>query len=284
MMPGARLGQAWIWAEKFGQAFKETDREARKNGVHSRTISVGMAESRLSRRLEDVVDRARRAFELARNRGPGHLCGWPMVVLRSLLADKDVLSVVDPERRIRVLVDKAGEVLGPTQREHLVNHSGRVARLACSLGRRLQLGSTTIDNLRMAALYHDLGKFVVPEDVLAKPMALSAEERDLCERHCTIGAEICECLGLTPESSRYIRCHHHRFDEREWRNGADCENPPLGACVIALADAYDAMTSWRPYQRTKRVREAVMELKRERGRQFHPTVVDAAVQLFKESR
>jgi HD-GYP domain-containing protein (c-di-GMP phosphodiesterase class II) len=122
--------------------------------------------------------------------------------------------------------------------------------------------------LCLAGLCHDLGKLLIPEDVLAKPAALSVDERRLLDRHPDAGAAMSRRLGLDEEAAEYIRYHHKAF-----RTGSG--NPPLGARVLAVADAFVTMTSERPYRSARSLSSAVSELRRCRGEQFDPDVVDA---------
>ena len=166
------------------------------------------------------------------------------------------------------------EHLGRTQWHHLTTHSRYVSKLAVRLGKALGFDEGALEWLRVAGLCHDLGKFLIPEEVLAKPGALCEEERALLARHSADGAEMSLMLGLDPIAAEYIRFHHDRCDGPGAVNVPD--HPiPQGARLLALADALVAMTSYRPYQPARSFTGAVHELQRESGGQFDPEVVAA---------
>lgn len=181
----------------------------------------------------------------------------------------------NPLERLHELLISCGPHLGPTQLEHLTVHSHRVADFAVGLGRALRVSGRDLWRLRVAGLLHDVGKLLIPEDVLAKPAALSDDEWRLVARHAADGVRIAGWLGADRRTRMFVRYHHVSFD-RIAAAFADEPAPPLGASVLAVADAFVAMTTPRPYQAARTLSGAVEELQRERGRQFDPRVVDAA--------
>ena len=141
----------------------------------------------------------------------------------------------------------------------------------------LDLTPSVRNCLRIAGYLHDVGKFCIPEKVLDKPGALDENESHLVRRHSGDGAEFAVLLGADELSAACIRQHHDRFDAPRGRVETI---EVLGGQVIHAADALVAMTSDRPYQPARRMSEALTELRRERGRQFAPRVVDAAMTCF----
>jgi hypothetical protein len=138
----------------------------------------------------------------------------------------------------------------------------------------LELDESTLERLRAAGLCHDLGKFLIPEEVLAKPGALCEEEQALLARHAADGAEMSLVLGLDPVAADYVRFHHARCDEP---GAVDVPDHPIpqGARILALADALVAMTSYRSYQPERSFTRTVREVQRESGGQFDPEVASA---------
>lgn len=160
-------------------------------------------------------------------------------------------------------------------------HVGRVSKLAEAVGRRLGLGDAEREALRWASILHDVGKIGVPEQILRKPGPLTPEERAVMQRHAELGARILDNVAGMEGAAALVLRHQERFDGRRdgpfpgYPGGLAGEAIPLGARIIAVADAFDAMTSDRPYRAGRSPAQAAEELRRESGRQFDPRVVEA---------
>ncbi len=158
---------------------------------------------------------------------------------------------------------------------YTAGHSQRVQRIALAIGEALDLPRNRLEALRLAGLFHDIGKLRVPDAVLTKPGPLTPEEFDLIKRHPDDGAEIVGHLGRLRDVLPFIRHHHERWDGGGYPAGLAGQDIPLEAAIVGLADAWDAMTTDRPYSRARPADEAAEEIRRARGTQFAPTVVDA---------
>ncbi len=158
-------------------------------------------------------------------------------------------------------------------------HSERVARLSEKLALSSGWAPEHAIRLGQAALLHDVGKLGVDEDVLRKPGPLSAEELSQIRNHPDTGAELA-VNALDEEQLAWIRHHHERWDGAGYPNGVAGEAIPAGARLLALAEAWDAMTSSRVYDDARKLGDAVAECKRERGKQFAPEAVDALERLW----
>jgi diguanylate cyclase (GGDEF)-like protein len=154
------------------------------------------------------------------------------------------------------------------------SHSERVSELAARIARRLGLDDSQIELTRLAASLHDLGKLAIPEEILRKPSALNESERLVLQRHPQIGHRMLESLGVEP-IAEWVLHHHERWDGDGYPNRLRGDEIPLGARIIFVADAYDAMTSERVYRKSLSSLEALGELERCAGSQFDPTIVDA---------
>jgi HD-GYP domain-containing protein (c-di-GMP phosphodiesterase class II) len=154
-----------------------------------------------------------------------------------------------------------------------------VARLSEKLALSSGWSGERAIRLAQAALLHDVGKLGVDEDVLRKPGPLSAEELEQIRNHPDTGAELA-VNALDEEQLAWIRHHHERWDGAGYPTGAAGEAIPGGARLLALAEAWDAMTSSRVYGEALTLAEAVAECKRERGKQFAPEAVDALERLW----
>src|SRR4051794_3218119 len=153
-------------------------------------------------------------------------------------------------------------------------HSGRVAELAADIARRMGLGAEEIELTRLAGSLRDLGKLAIPEEILRKPGPLSDEERLVLERHSQIGYRMLQSLGVDPIAG-WVLHHHERWDGAGYPDGLPGEEIPLGARIVCVADAYDAMTSERTYRSRLTEEEALLELEQCADSQFDPAVVRA---------
>jgi HD-GYP domain-containing protein (c-di-GMP phosphodiesterase class II) len=129
-----------------------------------------------------------------------------------------------------------------------------------------------VELTRLAGSLHDLGKLAIPEEILRKPGPLTPPERLVLERHSQIGFRMLESLGVDPVA-HWVLHHHERWDGMGYPDGLAREEIPLGARIIFVADAYDAMTSDRAYRGRLTPQEAVSELERCAGSQFDPEIV-----------
>ncbi len=154
------------------------------------------------------------------------------------------------------------------------SHSQRVSELAARIALQLGADAELVELTRLAASLHDLGKLAVPEEILRKPGPLTDPERMVLERHPQIGFRMLESLGVDPVAE-WVLHHHERWDGTGYPDGLHGDSIPLGARIIFVADAYDAMTSERVYQRQLSDDEALRELARCAGTQFDPEVVAA---------
>ena len=167
-------------------------------------------------------------------------------------------------------------------------HLHRVSGYAREVGRRMGLGDHDLELLQIASALHDIGKIGIPEPILNKPRPLAPEEREVVERHPEIGARILENVEGLEDAAPLVRHHQERFDGRRdgefpgYPRGIAGEAIPLGARIIAVVDAFDAMTTDRAYRRARPVATAVDVLREERGRQFDLRVVDVFLELLTE--
>lgn len=160
-------------------------------------------------------------------------------------------------------------------------HSDRIARYAVLVGRRMMLPESTVQALEVAARLHDLGKVTIDPRVLGKPASLAPEEEEMMHRHAEAGAEVMSRLTYLEEHADMVRFHHERPDGKGYPLGLSGEQIPLGARIIAVVDAFDAMTSDRPYRRALPVERAVEEMVESAGTAFDSEVVDVMVELVR---
>ncbi len=163
-------------------------------------------------------------------------------------------------------------------------HGTVVAHWAEAVARRMGCSSAEAREVRWAALLHNVGKVAIPEDVLRKAGPLSADELALVQRYPVIGEQILEAVPRFQGVARLVRHHRERWDGTGHPDGLRGEEIPLGSRIIAVVDAYNAMTDHRRYRVARGHGEAVAELQRHAGTQFDPRVVQAFLELLEESR
>jgi two-component system cell cycle response regulator len=156
-------------------------------------------------------------------------------------------------------------------------HAQSVAELAERVGARLGMNGPELRALRWGALLHDVGKIEIRREVLNKPGPLSDSEFDEIKQHTVVGALMVERIARFGKVHQLVRWSHERWDGDGYPDGLAGVAIPLGARVICVCDAYDAMVSNRPYRSAMNLEEALEELRAGAGSQFDPAVVDAVV-------
>jgi HD-GYP domain-containing protein (c-di-GMP phosphodiesterase class II) len=161
-------------------------------------------------------------------------------------------------------------------------HSRRVSEYALEVGKRLALSDRELVYLETAALLHDFGKIGMDLKILEKPGPLTDTEKRQVDEHVLRGYYILSIFPEFEEPLKGILSHHERYDGTGYPNGLSAETIPLTGRIIAVADAYDAMTSERPYREKKTSIEAMRELEKQSGSQFDPDVVIVFVDILSE--
>jgi putative two-component system response regulator len=162
--------------------------------------------------------------------------------------------------------------------EYTAGHSRRVTEMALAAGKELGLSTQDMEDLRWGSLLHDVGKIAIREDIQNKLDPLTSEEYEHIMTHPQTGARIVQPV-VNGTISQMIEHHHDRYDATTLHHVAGGNATPLGARIIAVADAFDAMISDRPYRAAMSIAEAVEEIKRCAGTQFDPVVVGAFLRM-----
>ncbi len=232
------------------------------------SVSVGIADAPAGGDLEQLVRAASRALFAAKRLGRD----------RCVVHHADTLATLDA-----LADERAGEQLAAAvllaetldlRDVATARHSETVGRYAEQIAVELGLPPDHVERLRVAGVLHDIGKLGVSDAVLLKPGGLDASEWEQIERHPEIGARILEHANLRDVAS-WVLAHHERIDGTGYPGGLAGDAIPLGGRVLAVADAYEAMTADRPYRRALPHDLARAELRRAAGTQFDPQVVDA---------
>jgi putative nucleotidyltransferase with HDIG domain len=158
---------------------------------------------------------------------------------------------------------------------YTAGHSQRVRRVALAIGRELRLPAKQLGALGTAALFHDIGKIGMPDSILTKPDRLDRAEATIMREHVVRGAEIVSRITSLRDCVPAIRHHHERWDGLGYPDRISGTDIPVEAAIIAIADAWDAMTTDRPYAAALDTEEAMLQIRAGRGKQLSPVVVDA---------
>lgn len=184
-------------------------------------------------------------------------------------------QVVNYEETILAFVDMI------EQRDaYTAGHTLRVAKYSRLLAEQLKIEERIICKIEKAAILHDIGKIATPDTILLKPGRLSSIEYDLIKQHVTAGYKMLSKVKMYAELAEIIKYHHEHFDGSGYPTGLKGDQIPLEAHILIVADAFDAMTTNRIYKPRLSVSTAISEIKRLKGQQFHPDVVDAALQCL----
>jgi putative nucleotidyltransferase with HDIG domain len=177
--------------------------------------------------------------------------------------------------------ENIAEMLAARDR-YTYEHSKDVAELAAEIARKLGLHEDQIEQIRSAAIIHDIGKIGVPDEILRKPGPLSADEWEVMKRHPDIGADLIKDLEMYTDIAEIVRHEHERWDGSGYPKGLKGEEIPLGARIVAAADIYNALTTDRPYRPAYSHEEAVRMLREMRGTTLDPRVTDALLDVLQE--
>ena len=231
--------------------------------------------------------------------GPGRCRVWvPVIALDKVMG---ILLIYGPRRRYelrdRTLLDALSRTLGLLldnvrlygheyqtmlhiltgaldQRDGVTEgHSRRVADLSLIVARELGINGEELLDIERAGILHDIGKLAVPDAILSKPGPLTSEEWVEMRRHPDVGYRLLRDVPFLGRAAEIVYSHHERFDGLGYPRGLKGDEIPLGARIFAVVDAYDAMTSDRPYRLARSHQEALDEIRQQVGTQFDPVVV-----------
>jgi putative nucleotidyltransferase with HDIG domain len=161
-------------------------------------------------------------------------------------------------------------------------HQWRVAQLAQAIARRLHLEPSVVHRIYLGGTVHDIGKVVVPAEILNRPRGLTTLEFELIKEHCDVGAAVLSAASVPAEIVAVALQHHERLDGSGYPHGLSGDQITLPARIIAVADVIEAMTNHRPYRPAMGLDAAMDEIQAGRGTRFDADVVDACVAVYAE--
>jgi putative two-component system response regulator len=199
-----------------------------------------------------------------------------LIRVRSLLRTKRLTDHLVSDEAVLVALSRTVEARDYFTERHL----HRVADHAVELARRTGMTEREVESVRLGGLLHDIGKIAVPDRVLHKTAPLDRNEFGIVRRHPTVGAEIVRPLRPFDSLEPAVLHHHEHFDGSGYPYGLKGDRIPLAARIVAVADAFDAMTTDRPYHAARPHAEALQRLEDGRSRQWDPAVVDAFIAQY----
>ncbi|MCK5553269.1 MAG: HD domain-containing protein [Deltaproteobacteria bacterium] len=161
-------------------------------------------------------------------------------------------------------------------------HSKRVANYACAIGTAMDLAPKSLRTLELAALFHDIGKIMISEQILGKPGRLTDQETYIIRQHPEMGEKIVGEVEFLKDTKPFIRHHHERFDGLGYPDRLSGENIPLGARIIFIAEVFDSLRSDSPYRNSRNLKEALLEMERNANTQFDPGVLRIFIENVRE--
>lgn len=237
--------------------------------VMNKSISWDAAEKEIGRYLIPQIQRLFSFFESG----------------RQLESQKIQIKSMEEEkaRHYQELIEMLVDVI--EQRDaYTAGHTRRVAYYSAAIAKEMNLNEESIDQIKEAAILHDIGKIIIPDSILLKPGKLSFKEYELIKKHLDVGVEILNKIDYYKPLAEIIKFHHEKYDGSGYPYKMKDDEISILSHIMIVADAFDAMTTNRIYQARKTVKEAADELMRYRGKWYHPDVVDAAVKISQDEK
>jgi diguanylate cyclase (GGDEF)-like protein len=236
------------------------------------TVTAGIAEAMVLRPKDDLIREADLALLGAKR------MHQDVAIFGPDMAADDGGVTGDDEHHTRTLSSALARAVDAKD-SYTRSHCQTVSQLSGLIGAELGFAGERLTRLRLAGLLHDVGKIGVPDAILNKPAKLTDAEYADMKRHSLLGYDIVRAADMELEA-RWVRHHHERYDGRGYPDGLAGEQIPLEARIILVADAFEAMTSDRPYRKAPGQDFALAELRRNAGTQFDPAVVEALTRLL----
>lgn len=286
VLPETDVDAAAALAEKLRLAVGRSEVRLPEGEVVSVSLSAGVAGGQVETiRLDHLVRDADAALYSAKALGRDQV-----FVFREIGDDGTVRRApISFEARSRAL-DVGRAAMSAAQDALIETLAGRpgwsgkpstvIAEASVALGRAIDLPQSELDRIRTASLLHDLGKLAVPDEILDRPGELAMSEWRVVTEHPKIGQVVLEQAGALRDAATIVLHHHEWYDGRGYPHGLTGTEIPIGARIVSIVDAYEAMVAGRPYREAISHQQALAELRRQAGVQFDPELVDLFIALF----
>ncbi|MGB2986086.1 MAG: diguanylate cyclase, partial [Phycisphaerae bacterium] len=294
-LPNSRASQATELADRCRRAMREESTTVDFRPPET-TVSAGIAESTAGfiETEHQLIQRARIALDQAKRHGGDRTVSWSELLdaqpSRRALHQLTIDDVSHWVKRLRqhlrsTYVESTRALVAAVEAKDPFTqaHSLTVSTYAETIGKRMQLPVRMIETLRAAALLHDVGKIGVPDAILTKPGPLTTEEFDVIKRHPETALEILGHVSFLTDERPLILHHHERYDGTGYPTGLAGDRIPIGARILATADAVDTMFSPRSYKEPYAIDRVRAELTTGAGGQFDPTVTEVTLQWLDEA-
>ena len=257
-------------------ALEATQRLQAQPALDAVGVTAGIAEASGPRAIHGLVREADLALIAGKRRRQAVTLYSPDLepAIETVDADRDAEHISSLSTALALAVD--------AKDSYTRSHCQTVSQLCVLIATELALSPALIGRMRLAGLLHDVGKIGIPDAILTKPAPLTDAEYEQMKRHSILGAEIAAAAGLSTEA-RWIRHHHEHYDGNGYPDRLVGKDIPLQSRIILTADAFEAMTSDRPYRNAPGREFAIAELKRHAGTQFDPAIVEAFCRALKPS-
>lgn len=273
VMPGYDSHKALLFINQLRKKLNDTYFEGVELFPHScLSFSAGIASVQMDiHHKSDLIDRAVQALFYAKNQGKNivHIHGYNTELKPEIDISQDVRDI---EQQLSLFKYKDIATY---------SHSKRVFQYAIDMSEILQLDAIYYRKFVLGALIHDIGKLEVPRDLLHRAEKLTSDEWNKIKSHVTWGKQIVLSQERFKDLAPFVELHHERYDGKGYPHGFKEERIPMLCRMLTIIDSFDAMTSERPYQRTKTLSEAIIELRACAGTQFDPTLTELFIGYIK---
>jgi putative nucleotidyltransferase with HDIG domain len=277
----------------LGESSKHLGVVARRSGDYAKAERLFEDAHANAMRREDTLLAAETAREQAelfelqgRNKETLRALGLAHRLYKQLQAERTLADLATRVHRLETrfydTVNRWAQTI-ESKDPYTLGHCERVAEYACALAREIGLDDITMFWFRIGALLHDVGKVVVPTEILTKHGPLTSEERTVMETHAAAGAELLKGIEFPWDVLPMIRGHHERWDGTGYPDKLNGESIPLTARVLCIADVFDALSSDRPYRQGFPRTEALAIMQREVGFIFDPKLFDRFLEVVTRS-